>query len=195
MKFLLLVITLLPIFGFSQTQKKWYDTYWIGANTSVHTGSGYLDVGYGLNAGKKIKDYRIGLDYQVLEFTAPSKAKIISIYLDKSIKDKKRELFFYALPGLAYPLNTGMQISDISNRFEYKGKDPGFNFQLGTGIRWNVKRHSYYLSSGFSFTKFKLKATEYPIAINPYNPFIENGIVHTYTKQYNKVQVKFGFNL
>jgi hypothetical protein len=175
-------------------KKKWHNNYWIGGNVGMLLGVDKLAPNFALNAGRTLGTYKIGLDFQLVEFSNTATAKITSLYFDKAINGKKNQLFFYASPGLAYSIKGENNLRQIS-RLTYKNSKPGFNFQFGTGIKWLVKKHNVYLSGGYSITNFNLYANEYPTIINPYNPTIEETVVHKYHLKYNKIQIKLGFQL
>lgn len=174
--------------------KKWYKNYWVGGNVAFLLSTESKATGFAVNAGRNIKSFKVGLDYQSIDFTTYTRVKIVSLYFDKSIEGKGNQLYFFAQPGLAYISNGKKELSYITG-YEYKGNNPGMNVQIGSGIRWMVKHHSFYLRAGFNATSYTLLANDYPFPLNPYNPFKEDIVVHKYTKTFNKIEVRFGFNL
>jgi hypothetical protein len=175
-------------------KKKWHNHYWAGGNVGMLLGVDKLAPNFGLNAGRTLGTYKIGLDFQLAEFSNTVSIKLLSLYFDKAINGKKNQLFFYTMPGLAYAIKGENSLRQISG-FSYKKSTPGFNLQFGTGIKWLVKKHNVYLSGGYSTSNYSLFANEFPLILNPYNPSIEETVVHKYHFRYNKIQIKFGFQL
>jgi hypothetical protein len=175
-------------------KKKWYNNYWGGANVGMLLSVDKLAPNFALNAGRTFKTYKVGIDFQLVEFSNTATVKVLSLYFDKAINGKKNQLFFYTLPGLAYSIKGENNLRQIS-RFTYKNSKPGFNLQFGSGIKWLVKKHNVYLSGGYSITNFNIYANEYPTILNPYNPTVEDIIEHKYQFKYNKIQIKLGFQL
>ena len=193
-KIILLCLVLFTTIQANSQSKKWYKNYWVGGNMAFLLSTETKATGFAINAGRNIKSFKVGLDFQSIDFTKFTRVKIVSLYLDKSIQGKKNQLYFYAQPGLAYIANGKKELSYIS-RYEYEASKPGMNLQIGSGIRWMVKQHSFYLRAGFNATSYTLLANDYPFPINPYNPFKEDVVVHKYTKAFNKIEVRLGFNL
>jgi hypothetical protein len=175
-------------------KKKWYNNYWAGANVGLLLGNNNQSPNFGYNAGRKVGKFQLGIDYQQSSVSTFSSVKIISAYFDKSIKDKKNQLFFYVMPGISYLKDPKTNFTKFSS-YQFKNSTPGFNFQFGSGIRWNVKNHSFYLSGGYSISNYSLFANEFPLILNPYNPSVEETVVHKYHFRYNKIQIKLGFQL
>jgi hypothetical protein len=175
-------------------KKNWYNNYWGGANIGMLLSVDKQSPNFALNLGRTFGTYKVGVDYQFVEFTTSATAKMLSLYFDKAINGKRNQLFFYALPGLAFSIKGENTLRQFS-RFSYKNYKPGFNFQFGSGIKWLVKNHNVYLCGGYSITNYKLYANEYPPVLNPYIPFVEDVIVHKYNLKYNKIQIKLGFQL
>ena len=193
-KIILLCLIILSTTNTNAQSKKWYKNYWAGGNIAFLLSTQSNATGFAINAGRNIKTFKVGLDYQLIDFTTYTKVKIVSLYFDKSIQGKGKQLYFYAQPGLAFIANGKKDLSYIS-RYEYEGNKPGLNLQIGSGIRWMVKQHSFYLRAGYNATSYTLLANDYPVPINPYNPFKEDVVVHKYRKEYYKIEVRLGFNL
>lgn len=175
-------------------QKKWYDDYWVSANVNLLF-SQNNNTGGGMDFGKTIKNnYVIGMGFDVQQFNEIAKATTLHLYAEKFIKGKKRELYFFGTPGVAFSNNTEQHLQQIS-RFEYKKSIPGFHLHFGSGIRWMVKRHAFFINAGYGISNYKILANNYPIPIDPYNPFYEDVVVYQYKLQYQRVVISLGVRL
>jgi hypothetical protein len=198
-KYILLLNVLITISCIAQQKNKWYDKYWAGANVSIlfssetNTNNSGISVGANVDVGKNLKNnYKLGVGYGHLQFDAITKINTLTIYSEKSFTSKKRALFFFAKPGIAFAVNK-LELANALSWFEYYKSTPGFQLQVGSGIRWMINRHSYFISAGYNSTKYKIFSKEYPVAVDPYNPFVDEPIVHTLKLHHTKVMVNFGF--
>ena len=107
---------------------------------------------------------------------------------------KNKALFFFAKPGLAI-VKKAKSLSNKLSPYEYINKKNGLNVQIGSGIRWKIKRHSFFLNGGFNVTNFSFLTKQFVIPVNPYNPFIEEPILHTYKLNYKNIFFSLGFTL
>ena len=193
---LLYYMTLLFSVAFSQQQKQpWYTNYRVGANTSLLKGSAdeYTTIAAFADAGRYLKNnFLIGAGGGFINFQNNKKVTVVYSYIEKNIGGNKRKLFFYAKPGAAFAYKPAVQLQSL-DRNEYWKTVPGFHLQAGTGIRWMIDRHSFFISTGLSKTGYAIYTKEYPVVVDPYNPFVENAIVHTYKFAFNKLQFNIGF--
>ncbi len=195
MKYIFLIALLLPNFCEAQKKKNWINDYWFSTNISLLHSIKKRGNALSFDVGKNFKhNSKIGVGYSFLLLDLDTKVDVINAYFEKSIDTKNNALFFFAKPGLAIPKNTLTLASKISP-FEYVGKKNGFNFQFGSGIRWKVKRNSFFLSAGFNFTNYSFTTKEYLQPVNPYNPFEENFVLHNYKWNYSNILVNLGFTL
>jgi hypothetical protein len=203
MKTLLILILLVnSVICNGQQKKCWIDNYWASANVSIlltasdyETNTKTIGTGFTIEAGRNLlKKYRVGLGYSLIQLNEIDKIKTYNIYIEKFIKDKSRELYFFAKPGIACVANANEMISKV-NRFELNKSKAGFNFQVGTGIRWKIKRNSFNLGAGYHLIKYSIVSNEYPIAVDPYNPFEQPLIKHTYKFEKSRVVINIGISL
>jgi hypothetical protein len=86
-------------------------------------------------------------------------------------------------------------MSNSVSRFELDKAKAGVDVQIGLGIRWKVKRHSFNLSTGYQHSNYSIITNEYPRAVDPYNPFVEDVIKHTHKFEKSRVMVNLGITL
>ena len=195
MKNIFLLILLLPNFCAAQKKKNWINDYWFSTNLSLLHSIEKRGASLNFDVGKNfIHNFKIGAGYSFLLLDLDTRVDVINAYFEKSIDTKNNALFFFAKPGIAIHKNTLNLASKISP-YEYMGKKNGFNFQIGSGIRWKVKRHSFFLSAGYNFTNYSFTTKEYIQPVNPYNPFVEDAIIHNYKWSYSNILVNLGFTL
>jgi len=183
-------------FGTFAQQKKsdWYKNYWIGINTSLLKGSEdeKMTVGVFADIGRYAKhNFMFGAGMGFINFQKDKKATVVYGYVEKNVGNENRKLFFYSRPGIALAYKPVMQIQEI-DRFEFWKKSPGLYFQAGGGIKWMVGKHSFYISTGFSKTTYSIFTKEYPLPVDPYDPFTENAIIHKYEFTFNKLIFNMG---
>jgi hypothetical protein len=194
-KILLFFLVLFPTLCLAQKKKSWVKDYWVSTNLSLLHSIEKRGAGISFDAGRNLKyGIKIGAGYTFLQFDLITKIDVINAYLEKGIDGKNNALFFFAKPGIAIP-KKAKQIAVKYSPYEYEDKKNGLNLLLGSGIRWKVKRHSFFLSAGYNITKYSFTAKESVLAVNPYNPFVENPIIHIYKLSNNNVIVNIGFTL
>jgi hypothetical protein len=195
MKKLFLVIIILPTICFAQQKKQWLDKYWLSTNLSLLFSVEQKGTAANVDIGKTFKHgLKVGLGYSFLQFDINTKVDVVNAYLEKSIDTKSKALFFFAKPGIAIPKKIEILATKISP-YEYNSKKNGFNIQLGSGIRWKVKRHSFFLSAGYNITNYSFTTKEFVRPVNPYNPFVDDPIIHNYKWRYSNILVNLGFTL
>lgn len=181
--------------SFAQQKKAaWYKNYWIGINTSLLRGAEdeKTTIAAFADIGRYAKhNFMFGAGAGFINFQNNRKATVVYGYAEKNIVDKNRKLFFYTRPGVAFAYKPLMQVQEI-NRFEFWKKSPGLHLQAGAGIKWMVGRHSFYISTGFSKTTYSIFTKEYPLPVNPYDPFTESAIIHKYEFAFNKLIFNMG---
>ena len=182
--------------SFAQQKKAgWYKNYWVGVNASLLKGTEdeRTTIAAFADIGRHAKhNFMFGAGTGFVNFQNNKKASVIYGYAEKNIGDKNRKLFFYSRPGIAFANKPVMQVQEIS-RFEYWKNNPCLHLQAGGGIKWMVDRHSFYLSTGFSKTTYSIFTKEYPVPVDPYDPFTEAAIVHKYEFVFNKLIFNMGF--
>jgi hypothetical protein len=195
MKKVIIIILLSPIFCTAQQKNHWIDNYWFSTNLSLLHSIEKRGAGISFDVGRNINNIcKAGLGYTFIQFDLNTQVDVVNVYLEKSIDAKRNALFFFAKPGIAIP-KKAMVLADKISPYEYEGKKSGFNIQLGSGIRWKVKRHSFFLSAGYNKTNFSFTAIQFVQPVNPYNPFIDDPINHTYKLSYSNIIVNLGFTL
>jgi hypothetical protein len=195
MKTIIIFFLLIPIFCSGQQKNHWVDNYWVSTNLSLLHSVEKRGGGISFDIGRAIKNtYKAGIGYTFMQFDLDTKVDALNLYLEKSINTKKNALFFFAKPGISIPKRANLIASKFS-QFDYVGKKNGFNIQLGSGIRWKVNRHSFFLSGGYNKTSFSFTSNQFLQPVNPYNPFVEDPIKHTYKLSYSNIIVNLGFTL
>jgi hypothetical protein len=195
MKKIILILLLLPTIIFAQQKKQWIDNYWLSTNLSLLFSTEKRGTAISVDIGRNVKhNFKIGLGYSFLLLDVDTKVDVINAYLEKSINAKNNALFFFVKPGIAIPKKAEMLASKISP-YQYEHKKNGFNIQLGSGIRWKVNRHSFFMSAGYNITNYSFTTKEYVQPVNPYNPFVEDAILHNYKWSYSNIFVNLGFTL
>ncbi len=175
--------------------KNLLDKYWLSTNISLLYSNEKRGTGLCIDAGRNFKyGLKAGIGYGFLQFAANKKVDIINAYLEKSIEVDKRALFFFAKPGVAIPNKPKTQVKEFSF-YEYENAKAGLNFQFGSGIRWKIKRHSYFLSAGYNISQFEFTTKQSLRFINPLNSFETEIIYHNYKLAYNKFLINIGFTL
>ncbi|MGF2414151.1 hypothetical protein [Ferruginibacter sp.] len=180
---------------FAQQKKSgWLKKYWIGINTSLLKGSEdeKMTVAAFADIGRYVKhNFMFGAGTGFINFQNDKKATVIYGYAEKNVGNNNRKLFLYTRPGIALAHKSLMQLQEI-DRFEFWKKNPGLHLQAGAGIKWMVGRHSFYISTGFSKTTYSIFTVEYPLPVDPYDPFTESAIVHKYEFAFNKLIFNMG---
>ncbi len=179
----------------AQTKKRWYDSYWLNVNTSFLKGaaSDYSGIAAYIAAGRYIKkDLLAGAGVGFVNFKDNSNALMVYGSFEKDIIGKNRRLFFYAKPGLAFANKPTIQLEGI-DRNEYDNARPGFAVQAGAGIKWMVGRHNFFISTGVTKAAYSIYTTEYPVPVDPYNPFVENPVSHQYKFKFARLAFNMGF--
>lgn len=195
MKKIILIIFILPSICFAQQKKHWVDDYWLSANVSLLYSIEKRGSAASIDFGRNFKHgFKAGVGYSFLQQNINTKVDVINAYLEKSIDTKRNALFFFAKPGIAIPKKSELIAAKISP-YEYDTKKNGLNLQLGSGIRWKVNRHSFFLNAGYNITKYSIITKQYIMPINPYNPFVDDPIIHKYKWTYNNILVNIGFTL
>jgi hypothetical protein len=195
MKKIFIIIGFFISLSTNAQKKNWVDNYWLSTNVSLLFSNEKRGTGMSIDAGRNFKyGIKVGLGYSFLQFDADKKADILNAYFEKSIDAEKRSLFFFAKPGIAIANKPKKQAEKISY-FEYESAKTGLNLQLGSGIRWKIKRHSYFLSAGYNISQYSLITKESIKFINPINPDLIETVYHTYKWNYNKILVNIGFTL
>jgi hypothetical protein len=177
-----------------QKKGKWYNSYWLAVNTSILKGTEEekSTIGVFADVGRFVKhNFMVGAGAGFVNYQKDKKVTVVYGYLEKNIGDKNRKIFFYSKPGIAFAYKPTVQLQTI-DRFEYWKTKPGLHFQAGGGIRWMVGRHSFYISTGFSKVTYSIFTKEYPLPVDPYNPFIEDDIVHKYEFGFSKLIFNMG---
>jgi hypothetical protein len=194
--FLFLVLFFASIVnGIAQKKMQWTKNYWLSSNITLLFGDEQNGTGVQLDVGRQFnKGIKTGLGYSFYQFNQFNKVNEIHLYAEKSIGKDKKQLYFFASPGVAFGNNPKEQLQKMSS-YEFKKSSPGINLQFGSGIRFMVSRHSFFIRAGYSITKYALYGTEYPTPIDPFNPFYEDAIEHQYKLQYNKLNISLGFTL
>lgn len=193
--FFILLICCSCFAGSAQTKKHWYDKYWLSASTSILKGaaSDYTGIGgYGALGCYIKKDLLAGAGVGFINFKDDNNALMLYANFEKDIIVKSRRLFFYAKPGLAFANKPAKQIAGM-DRNEYDKARPGFSAQAGAGIKWMVGRHNFFISTGITKAAYAVYTTEYPIPVDPYNPFVENPITHQYKFNFARLSFNMGF--
>jgi hypothetical protein len=176
-------------------KKNWIDKYWLSTNISLLFSNDKRGTGLSIDAGRNFKHgIRLGAGYSFLQFDENKKVDIVNAYIEKSIDTDKRSLFFFAKPGIAMPNKAKTLASKISF-YEYRDAEAGLNLQLGTGIRWKIKRHSYFLSAGYNITQYSFNTTEKLRFVNVFIPETFEEVIHNYKFSYNKILINIGFTL
>jgi Outer membrane protein beta-barrel domain len=195
MKKLGIVLLLLPTICFAQKKKHWYNNYWVSANVSLLHSIAKRGTGLSIDAGRNLKpNIKAGVGYTFLQFDIITKVDVLNLYLEKSINSKNNQLYFFVKPGIAIP-KKAKAIAETYSSFEYDNKKFGLNMQLGAGIRWKVNRHSFFLNGGYNITKYSFTTKQDILPVNPYNPFFEDPIFHTYKIYHSNILVNLGFTL
>ena len=65
--------------------------------------------------------------------------------------------------------------------------------QAGAGIKWMVGRHNFFISTGVTKAAYSIYTTEYPVPVDPYNPFVENPVSHQYKFKFARLAFNMGF--
>jgi hypothetical protein len=195
-RFALFYLIALPIIADAQKKGSSINNYWIASNISLLFDTDYKGTGIGIEAGRYLKKgIAVGMGYNFLQLNNTNKVNVLQATIEKSIGDKKSKLFFFAKPGIAFAKNQKLQTTKYTNLEYYKSK-AGFNLQVGSGIRWMINRHSYFLNAGYNFTNYTLYTKEYQsVPVDPYNPFFEDAVVHTYKLNFTKLIISIGFTL
>ena len=195
MKKILVILFIFPCICFAQQKKHWIDHYWLSSNLSLlytyenRATAASIDVGRNFKPGLKL-----GAGYGFIHFDENTKVNIVNAYFEKSIDTKNRALFFFAKPGLAI-VKKAKSLSNKLSPYEYVTKKNGLNVQIGSGIRWKIKRHSFFLNGGYNVTNFGFVTKQYVLPVNPYNPFVEEPIIHNYKLNYKNIFMSLGFTL
>ena len=195
MKYIIIFFWILPQIGIGQQKKSWIDHYWVSANLSLLHSIEKRGSGFCIDMGRNFKsNYKLGIGYSFLQFDEITKVNVVNVYLEKSINAKNNQLFFFAKPGITLPHHIKILAANKSP-YEFYEKQNGYNLQLGSGIRWKVNRHSFFLNGGYTITNFSFTAKEFLVPINPYNPFADDPINHKYKLSYSNIIVNIGFTL
>lgn len=179
----------------AQKHKKWFDNYWLSVNTSLLKGasSDYSSIAGFAAVGRYIKkDILAGAGVGYVNFKDNNNAVMVYGSFEKDIVGKKRSLFFYAQPGLSFANKPIKQLEGIDGN-EYNTSKPGFAAQAGAGIKWMVGRHNFFISTGILKTTYSIHTTEYPVPVDPYNPFVEEPIAHEFRFKFVKLSFNMGF--
>ncbi len=195
MKKLFIICTLLFPTLINAQNKNWLNKYWLSTNISLLYSNEKKGTGFSIDAGRNFKyGLKAGVGYSFLQFAANKKVDIINAYLEKSIDVDKSALFFFAKPGIAIPNKPKIQVKEFSF-YDYENAKSGLNFQFGSGIRWKIKRHSYFLSAGYNISQYEFTTKQSLRFINPLNPFETETIYHNYKLAYTKLFINIGFTL
>lgn len=195
MKKILIILFIFPCFCFAQQKKHWLDHYWLSNNLSLLYTVENKATGASIDLGRNFKyGLKLGAGFGFIQFDENTKVDIVNAYFEKSIDSKNKALFFFAKPGLAI-VKKAKSLSNKLSPYEYVNKKNGLNVQIGSGIRWKIKRHSFFLNGGFNVTNFSFLTKQFVIPVNPYNPFIEEPILHTYKLNYKNIFFSLGFTL
>jgi hypothetical protein len=193
-RILIFITFIIPITVNAQ-KNDWINNYWVSTNVSLLFGNDKLGTGFAVDVGRDFKHaVKAGIGLAYLQFDSYKNATIINFYLEKSISSDKRDLFFFAKPGIAIPNRPKDQASKISF-YEYKNAKMGGNLQFGSGIRWKIKRHSYFISTGYNFTNYSFTTKQTIGIVNPLNPSLAENIIHNYRLSYSNILVNIGFGL
>lgn len=195
MKKILIILFTFPCFCFAQQKKHWLDYYWLSNNLSLLYTVENKATGASIDLGRNFKHgLKLGAGFGFIQFDENTKVDIVNAYFEKSIDSKNKALFFFAKPGLAI-VKKAKSLSNKLSPYEYVNKKNGLNVQIGSGIRWKIKRHSFFLNGGYNVTNFSFLTKQFVIPVNPYNPFIEEPILHTYKLNYKNIFFSLGFTL
>jgi len=195
MKISFIILLIFPMICFAQQKKHWVDNYWLSTNLSLLYSIENLGNAAAIDIGRSFKHgFKIGAGYNFVQFDEDTKVDVVNAYFEKSIDTKTKSLFFFAKPGIAIPKKAKILSNKISP-YEYVAKKNGFNFQVGSGIRWKIKRHSFFLNAGYNITNFSFDTREFIMPVNPFNPFVEEPIMHNYRLNYKKIFMSIGFTL
>ncbi len=174
-----------------------YKNYYASAQTSLLKGAAdeYTTIGAFAEGGKYIKNnFSAGAGAGFINFQNSKKAIVLYLSIEKNIGANKRKLFFYGKPGIAFAWKPVIQLQEMAVT-EYWKKRPGLYLQAGSGIKWMVGRHNFFISTGLCTTGYTIYAKEYPVPVDPYNPFIEAAIMHKYQLTFTKLIFNAGFTL
>ncbi len=193
---IILIIIKSSVLGLSQSTKKTYNSAWANVNLSaLIVANNYLATGFTTEAGVMLSNnFKGGVGYSFLHFSKIEKINTYNIYLEKSIKDKSNEVFLFVSPGFA-KLIKGQLLANSLSGYEYTKTKMGYDIKMGVGIRWMVKKIGFTLATGYEKVHYELITTEYPVAINPYNPFYEESVKHTLLFKKTRVFVKLGISI
>lgn len=184
---------LLPIITNAQ-KKKWINNYWISSNASFLYSSEKRDIGFSVDAGRNLKkNFKAGIGYSFIQFSSEKNVAVINAVLEKSIEAEKRALYFFVKPGFAFPLKPKVQVKNFSY-YAFENSKPGLNLQLGSGIRWKINRHGYFLNAGYNISRYNF-TTKQTVTYNLINNLQTETILHKYKIGYNKIMVNIGFIL
>ncbi len=176
-------------------KKNWIDQYWVSASVSLLFGNDKMGTGYAVDAGRNFEHgFKAGVGFGYLQFDAFKKATIFNAYLEKGIAFDKKALFFFAKPGIAIPIKPKEQANKISF-YDYDNAKMGGNLQFGSGIRWKIKRHSYFINAGYNITGYSFTTKETIGFVDPFNPVFNETIIHKYKLSYTNILVNIGFTL
>ncbi len=173
-------------------QKKWYDTYFFDANAVLIYGTENTS-GYNIAIAKKVKpDISIGLGLASYGYKNETNVKVAELVFEKSISENNKSIFLQVKPGLNFLTNPEELLPTWSS-FEFEKSTVGTNLYAGIGVRFNVKRHAFVISVGAQQAKYNVVAYEYPEPVNPYVPFVEDKLKHTYKYKHQKMLISLGF--
>ncbi len=192
-KLILYFAILLPIITNAQ-KKNWIKNYWISANTSFLFDTDKRHIGFSVDAGRNLKhNLKAGIGYSYIQFDKEKNIAVVNAIVEKSIEADKRALYFFAKPGIAIPLKPKVHVKNFSY-YEFENYKAGFNLQLGSGIRWKINRHGYFLNAGYNISNYSF-TTKQTVTYNVINTLKTETHYHTYKVGYNKVMINIGFIL
>jgi hypothetical protein len=194
MKYISIFILFITNLQAPAQKKHWIDKYWLASSVQVLYGQN-TGTGVHVDIGKTIgQHFNIGMGYGYMEFNEIQKANLFSLYAEAFVKQRNTQLYAFIKPGMALAHKAKDQLATLS-RWEFSKSNMGSNLQLGTGVRFMVKRHAFFIQAGYSTTNYSMHAKEYTTPVDPYNPFYEDPINHTYKLQFQKIVLSLGIRL
>jgi hypothetical protein len=199
MRNFILILVLLLCFVATIAQQKsesGIHKYWAGISTALISADAGKKLGtvFFVDAGIFARrSFMFGGGGGIISFADDKTATVLYGYVEKNAGNDKRKIFVYAKPGIAFANKAEKQIERIGGGLAYYKKQPGLHLQGGVGIKWMVKRHSFFISTGYARTAYNIFAKEYRAPVDPYNPFKEEPIIHKYELTFGRLLFSMGF--